>query len=207
MMLLTIFSYFLISILGLLVLLLVLPVEYVLKGSKEEEGFLQFKLCWIFRLAGFQLDYDTDKGFRSSIILLGMTKEFKFKKDPESPKKPKEQDMSKWMDRNALKKFIGFMGKVFRHIKPEKFELAGRVGFENPYHTGLLSAAVHSVHIPGCSIKPVFDDQVIEGRLLIQGRMILAVLALMAIQLLLSGPVRNIVFKKRKENKSYVQFR
>jgi hypothetical protein len=56
----------------------------------------------------------------------------------------------------------------------------GRYGFEDPYYTGLACAVINCTAPHGdkynINLTPVFDDEIIEGNYIIEGRIVPAVL-------------------------------
>ncbi|WP_160317184.1 DUF2953 domain-containing protein [Oxobacter pfennigii] len=119
-------------------------------------------------------------------------------------RKKKNKKASVKITKELIKKLLSAIGEAFVHIKPKVFQAEGKIGFDDPYHTGILSAFVCSLPLRhegfNVNIEPVFDREVMEGKLVIQGRIIPAVLIWIALKLLISRPVRNILFKERKKN-------
>ena len=88
--------------------------------------------------------------------------------------------------------------KVARHVMPVRLEGEVTFGFDDPYRTGqLLSAAalLYPVYRDRIRITPVFDREVLEGELKLEGRIRLAVLLGAAVRLGMDRNFRKLVRK------------
>ena len=86
--------------------------------------------------------------------------------------------------------------KVARHVMPVRLEGEVTFGFDDPYRTGqLLSAAalLYPVYRDRIRITPVFDREVLEGELKLEGRIRLAVLLGAAVRLGMDRNFRKLV--------------
>lgn len=86
--------------------------------------------------------------------------------------------------------------KVVRHVMPARLEGEVTFGFDDPYRTGqLLSAAalLYPVYRDRIRITPVFDREVLEGELKLEGRIRLAVLLGAAVRLGMDRNFRKLV--------------
>lgn len=86
--------------------------------------------------------------------------------------------------------------KVVRHVMPVRLEGEVTFGFDDPYRTGqLLSAAalLYPVYRDRIRITPVFDREVLEGELKLEGRIRLAVLLGAAVRLGMDRNFRKLV--------------
>ncbi|HOQ38069.1 MAG TPA: DUF2953 domain-containing protein [Acetivibrio sp.] len=215
--LLMILGYVIIALIFLLTLIMIVPIEFKIHGEKYEKVFLKARVILFkgligghFKLAGnekMQI-YATVFGFKKRIEV---DKFKKLKSDKEKPKRKEKKrekiDFQKYLEPDFIECALISLKKVLRHIKPRKFIIEGRVGFEDPYVTGLMCAVLNVFYEvlkkANISIKTVFDDEVLEGRCLIQGRVIPAYIAYIALRLYFSGPVRIKQNHKFKEVKSY----
>lgn len=86
--------------------------------------------------------------------------------------------------------------KVARHVMPVRLEGEVTFGFDDPYRTGqLLSAAalLYPVYRDRIRVTPVFDREVLEGELKLEGRIRLAVLLGAAVRLGMDRNFRKLV--------------
>ena len=86
--------------------------------------------------------------------------------------------------------------KVVRHVMPARLEGEVTFGFDDPYRTGqLLSAAalLYPVYRDRIRVTPVFDREVLEGELKLEGRIRLAVLLGAAVRLGMDRNFRKLV--------------
>ena len=86
--------------------------------------------------------------------------------------------------------------KVVRHVMPVRLEGEVTFGFDDPYRTGqLLSAAalLYPVYRDRIRVTPVFDREVLEGELKLEGRIRLAVLLGAAVRLGMDRNFRKLV--------------
>lgn len=86
--------------------------------------------------------------------------------------------------------------KVVRHVMPARLEGEVTFGFDDPYRTGqLLSAAalLYPVYRDRIRVTPVFDREVLEGQLKLEGRIRLAVLLGAAVRLGMDRNFRKLV--------------
>ncbi|HPD00160.1 MAG TPA: DUF2953 domain-containing protein [Acetivibrio sp.] len=216
--LLLIFGYVIMALILLLVLIMVVPVEFKIHGEKFEKTFLRARVIWFKGLLGFHFRLADTEKMQMYVSVFGLKKKIdahlfnKFKGDKEKPER-KEKDKRKKYSRNYIESdflrcALISIKKVLRHIKPRKFTIEGRVGFEDPYVTGLVCAVLNMFYYElkkaNINVNTVFDDEVLEGRCLIQGRVVLAYMAYIALRLYFSRPVRIKQDQKFEEVKSYV---
>lgn len=63
--------------------------------------------------------------------------------------------------------------RLLKFLKPKKFQLRTRFGFEDPYHTGQALALLSVIYpfVGGqLSVEPDFEERVMEGELFIKGK-------------------------------------
>jgi len=92
-----------------------------------------------------------------------------------------------------------FTSKLIKHIKPKVFRVSGRLGFEDPYDTGMTAAVLSTFGMAinrYVDIRPVFTEEVVEGSFAIRGRVVLAFLLFISMKLLLSRSGRRAVFNR-----------
>lgn len=210
MIILEILGYILVALLVLLVLILVLPLEFRLYGQKQEETFFKASVILFKGVVVFQFLKAFSEQARMCVSIFCFKKNIKTHKV--SKKKNKKEKLKKdgsrnYLEPNFLKCALKCLTKVLNHIKPKKFEIEGRVGFEDPYVTGIVCAVLNVLYQElkkaNIKVRTVFDEEIFEGKCLIQGRVVLAYIAFIALRLYLSRPVRIKQKSELKEVKSY----
>jgi hypothetical protein len=210
-----------IFILILLAALLFIPFNYLFAGRKYETASVRSSVGWIFGLV--KLTYKKSLYSKGIVALqvCGLTFNLKpVKKAIESESKEKNQKKARKRNekknesqsslRFLDKSFINLVFKAFiellDHIKPKQFYLEGRFGFEDPYYTGITSAFLNILHPKlqqyRINARAVFDEEVLEGKLFISGRIVLVKAAVIALKLYFNKNFRNVL--KPKEEKLYV---
>lgn len=193
-------------------LVIFVPYEYRIMGKKLEATYVKGSIIWLF--GGVSINFRKSIPQKAEIFL----RLFGFRKDISgnpNKKRNKESDIQKkkeenkesegyrvFLKTNVLKAIWSFVARIMKNIAPRKLYIKARVGFEDPALTGLLYGIQHiytndskqyQIHI-----HPVFEDEVIEGRFLIRGKIWLPYLILVLVRLLGSKPFRNIWMKKIK---------
>lgn len=191
-------------------LILFVPFKYNILARKYESTIFRAKVSWFF--GAIELIYSKEVGTRSKFWL--KLSAFKINIKNKKPQKIKAKKDAEKKERNSArflnKDFIACMIKAFleliNHIKPNKFRLEGRFGFEDPYYTGIALASYNILypHLKKYDINTcaVFDEDVLEGVLSINGRLIVARVLIIALKTYFNRNVRTIL--KSKEEKEYV---
>jgi len=203
-------AWVLLAILALFILILLIPINYDLRGYWQEKfsgivkigiGPLQGLIKWasdgnnIFalQLAGITLmkkplDKNTEKKEK---------REKKEKKKEPTPakkeKRAKGRDIFDFFDKNLIKAGFRMVGDILRHSSPQVMELKGVWGFDDPYYTGVL-AALKTV-IPGIHVEPDFTKEVRDLKVLVQGRIRPATLIFYGLRFIVSSAAR-LMWKK-----------
>lgn len=92
--------------------------------------------------------------------------------------------------------------KFFIMIKPRKVRINGTVGLKNPEQTGYMCAVVGMVSPffkNGIQITPDFEQFIIDGKVLIKGRIFLFVLLIIGIKAFFDKNIRKVIEMFRKE--------
>lgn len=90
---------------------------------------------------------------------------------------------------------------LFKHILPGRLKGNIRFGFEDPYYTGQVLAAVspfYGIYARDVTIVPVFDEKVLEGGLCIRGHIRAATVLWAGIRILMNKNFRRLLRKWRK---------
>lgn len=209
-----------ILVLSLLAVILFIPVGYSFAGAKaDDSASVRARISLFFGLVGIVFRKSFFSKGKVELRVLGLKfgintdrkasegeKKITEKEKKEKKEKRKGANLSAVFDKNLRKTFINAFIKVFNHIKPRHFYLEGRFGFEDPYYTGIALAAIN---ILGPALKQyrinaraVFDDEILEGKMLLSGRVVIYKLAFIALKLYLDKNVRRAL--KPKEEKAYV---
>ena len=190
----------------MLALLLSAPIKYCIIGQKQEMSYGKIKVSWLWGSIKAVYIYDSQTGFNRDIKLLGKSTSFSRRKENADASKKKRFAFEYLMDTALLKKIIHFLKEAVKHIKPQTFVVDGKIGLDNPYATAIAIGIISMINLPSVNIQPIFDEEIIEGHLKIQGKMIIGMLLMLFIKFLIAKPVRNIVIKliKNKGEKSYV---
>ena len=195
---------------GLLPLLLILtmPVVYRVSAVKQETLSGEAKINWLGNGLVIACRYDSQNGLHKDIKLFGIKLGFTGKPDkkPEIAPKKRRLPLRRLWGKTLLQSTIRFLAAIFKHLRPQTFRVAGRIGLDDPYQTAMMISLVSLLRLSDVSIEPVFDEEVFTGSLLIQGRLIIGVAVILFIKFLITRPVRKALIKwvKNKEEKSYV---
>lgn len=128
---------------------------------------------------------------------------FKFTADSICDKLVAAKDKAAWfwqfLNEEPAKKALAFIklqcGSLFRHLKPKKFQLTLRFGFEDPAMTGQVLAAVSMFYGWYCEhvdLYPDFEQTVLEGNIYIKGRIRAFSLLIIGVKLLLNRNLRKV---------------
>lgn len=194
-----------ISLIMLLAMLLIAPIKYCIVGQRQERSYGEIKVSWLW---GVEVcySYDSQAGFNNYIKLLCKKISFHGRKNKAAAAKKKNFDFKYLLDKAFLKKAIKFFKDMVDHIKPQTFVLNGKIGLDNPFNTAMAIGMLSLLDMPGVTIEPIFDEEILEGKLEIRGEVVIGIVLMMFIKFLITQPVRNIVIKliKNKGEKSYV---
>ncbi len=225
MILISILSTILIAFLILLLVVCCIPFEYSFSGQKHETYFLEGKIGWFFGglKAGIALEFNKPLafslqllGFHVSPVNVRKTK-IKVKKEKDHPVKKekrtkvRELHITEFLTKELFTAIYQFAGAILKHMKPRTLLIHGSIGFEEPYYTGIFWGGLNMLYPLlkdfDIQIIPIFHEEKLEGRFIIQGKIIIGIFILLGIKLLLSKPGRNIIMnliKNKKEAKAYV---
>lgn len=218
---------FLLAILGCVLLsiglfltaIIFIPYNYYAAGENLDLPQLQGSVSWLF--GGIKISFNRRSKQNSEIILtiFGFKKKVKIRPKSASAKENLKIDMNdiknrktrrshkhtnffKYIKRDIVEKAITSLLKILKHCLPKRLSVDTRIGFNNPFYTGLLSAftSQSSVWLKkyDINIQPVFEEEIIEGRFLIGGQIWLPYLILVMIGFLITKPIRNIFISQLK---------
>ncbi len=208
---LAILGYILAALFIILTLILIVPFEFKVDAQKNEITFIKAKVLWFFGAFGFHFTKVYSQKFIMYIRVFCFKKRINIskanKKEIKVERKPKEKDnYINYMEPEFLKCALNCMKKALKHIKPKRLEIEGRLGFEDPYITGIACAVLNVFHqefkMTNINVNTVFDEEVFEGKGLIKGRVVLVYMAYIALRLYLSRPDKINQKPKFKEVRS-----
>jgi hypothetical protein len=202
------------SLLCGVLLLLVCPCQYFIEGNKQENlwGFLAVQVGFL----KLRLTREKDGNGRSELWVLGRrlrTVQENKKKIVEKKKEKAGKQRRRFFSRLGLSVRRGLLEretfgliselgtKVWSKIRPRSFTLKGRVGFADPYYTGLLAAVLYVVSPENIDLDLDFSRPVGEFTLQIEGQVFLSVLMYYFLRFLLVYPLRSKVWSKLKWGK------
>ena len=111
----------------------------------------------------------------------------------------KDKILSYIQDENhkkAFQKVLKELRRMLKKIKPKKLQGNVEFGFEDPYITGrvLAFASIFFPFYGECiSIKPNFEENVLDGDLYLKGKIKISYFVTMGIRIILSKNVRNTI--------------
>jgi hypothetical protein len=190
-----------------------IPFSYRFSGQKDEAGIiLKGHVAWLFGGLKVKLGYSHDNGF-CSINFIGLEKgidsfkrtgknnNYKKQKNKDNTKK-KKSGLKQYFNRDILKKALECLLKILKYLKPKKFFLRARIGFDDPADTAfmceLYNIGNNILDSKNVNIYFDFENEVFEGRFLIGGSIQVFYFILVGIEFLLTRPFRNILFKNMK---------
>jgi len=170
---------FVLGVLIVLIGLLSLPFSYQAQFSSGEQTTLAALISWSGLVVGrYKLGQGVEIrvcGYRLSLSR-GSPKQAKGR-----TKKDKSRKRS-WPSID-LKALWSIVRKVIEHISPQRIEADLRFGFEDPYYTGVIGAFLYTKYGGGSvQLTPVYDEEVLEGWFLVEGRVIPAVVLYLALR-------------------------
>ena len=102
---------------------------------------------------------------------------------------------------------VGFyeLGRILKHVQPQKFEVVGIVGTEDPASVGQILAVqgmLYPWHKGNIRLEPDFEEKHIEGELHLKGRIRLGTLGICGLRILLNKNVRRLIRILRKKEEA-----
>ena len=230
MLLLSILGYILLIVGILLAAIILLPYHYQISGKKYAELEIDGtgSISWLFGGIKLIFSLSSTQNKELSIVVMGITKKLdiqekeqkksgqadsKHPKDTKSAKSKKKSNFGTYFKKDIIEKAFSLVLKILKHCSPQTLSIHARIGFYDPIYTGFVCALNSQLCVwinkYDISIQPVFDEEVIEGRFSIGGRIWLPYLILVVIGFLLSKPIRNIWLSKitiKRKNKGGPQY-
>jgi hypothetical protein len=194
---------------------LFVPFRYSVVARKHEDTNIKANGSWLFGLVGITFFKKFGNKSKLHVRLLQIRIEINKRKNMKLSPKTDSKDLKNdkktrirgsFLDKDFLKPAIKALKELFYHIKPRRFKLEGRYGFEDPFYTGIALASFNIIQPLftnyDVNVCPVFEEEIFEGNFLIKGRLILIAVVVIAIKTIFNKNLRKILFSK--EEKAYV---
>ncbi|MEQ8174189.1 MAG: hypothetical protein ABRQ26_03885 [Syntrophomonadaceae bacterium] len=203
--------YILGAFLLILASLLLLPWRFGLQAENQPALEIKAELEWAFGTFGFRASYGSG-GFNSQVVIFGFARHLSSDKKEtavdtasEKPKrKPRRGALSDYLNRSMIASLILLLRRLIKALHLD-VNLSGRYGFEEPDITAITTLLIGFLGGSAINLKPDYSRGILDIRGYVRGRVIVARILVIAVQFLLSKPVRaiwrpNITIKrKRKE--------
>lgn len=208
--------YILLFILGLVMLLLLIPVNYSGQVITAEGLKAEVVVGWAWKLFGINAEMEgeavavTLRIFNRRIYRIKNGKaaeeEEVIEELPENKEKAQKQkkdfSIKDIANRAFIEEIIEYFKRVVGILKPKYLHLYGTYGFEDPSITGILCGATGIINamIPHARINlnPDFTREVIDLDIRAEGSMTAGSLVYQTIRTLFKRPVRKIWFRRKK---------
>jgi hypothetical protein len=97
-------------------------------------------------------------------------------------KKKRGSGLLKILDRDLRIRGMALVGDLLRILKPDRLELNGKIGFDEPHLTGWLAALCHSLKYSSKStlinIEPNWEEEHYDLNFLLEGRVMIGLIIL-----------------------------
>lgn len=208
---------------SIVLFVLVCPCHYFIKVNKQEKlwgvlaihvSFLKLRLCkekkgspWleVYLLDQKLIDVQRRDGGRDNKERLSKAKIFQKKKEKVEKRRRKflsSSELFVWkefLERETFSLLMELCKKAWSEMRPIDLSLKGRIGFADPYYTGLLAAVLFAFTRENIALELDFSQAICEFALQIEGRIYLIVLIYYFLRSLLTYPLRSIVWGRLKK--------
>lgn len=125
-------------------------------------------------------------------------------KEENNEKEKSIKELLNLLDRGMLSSFIELCIKIMRQFKPRYFKIWGRLGFTDPYYTGLLAAALAGIpRVEQIEVETDFSGEVREMMFQVKGKFIVGVLFYYILKVIFTSSLKSVVWTLIKNKKSY----
>lgn len=205
--------YLLIFIFGFIVSFVIIPFEYDLNTKIDEKISADVTLSFFAKFIKIMVTYE-EGGKLLLIKLMGLCiirKKIKraSKKNEKGKveKKNSNFNIRDYIQGEFVNDLINYFKDIINIIKPKRIKIDGVYGFEDPSLTGIFCGIIPLVSnlIPKSDInlQPVFDDEIIDIKCEIHGRISLLVAAIKTLKFVLKKNNRQKIFNKLKKSETY----
>lgn len=205
--------WLLLALLLLVLLILALAVDYRVKAkARDDEVEFTAVLSWAGVLKG---SYTLGEDLRVKVagfpvrtdVVTSRKKKVQHKSESEVKKDVAKKKSKRSGFPLGIRQALGLAKDLLRYLRPRTLQADLEVGFDDPYHTGLMMALAYTVlgQARGVKITPVFDEAVLSGSFLMEGRvrpLALVVIALRTFGPVFLGNIKRKFTKKREETQS-----
>ncbi|MGE5631832.1 MAG: DUF2953 domain-containing protein [Caulobacteraceae bacterium] len=207
----------LLTVLGLIVLLLVIPFNYSGQVLVSEGYKVRCSFGWAWKALNIIADVedeDVDVSlhvFNKRVYKLksGRTaaKEDQGKTEEEKQKKKEKKekrgfDIRDFTKKELIEEIFEYIKRIIRIAKPKYMHLYGTYGFDDPSLTGMISGIVGIIRglVPDAKLHltPVFDEEIFDLDFRAEGSVAVGSIAYQTVRTALKKPIRKILFKKKK---------
>jgi hypothetical protein len=203
----------LLALIGLCLLFLIIPIRYKLDGGYLEHLWLNFNLrCSPLLVVRGNLKSSPDQALHLQFVLMGIPitlnpekweKTDKEKKKKKHHKKKSRSHFLSIIDRDLRIRGMALVGDLLSILKPDKLEITGKIGFDEPHLTGWLAALCHSLKYCCKStlinIEPSWEEEHYDLNILLEGRIMTGLIMLKVAGFAIGRWYHN-TFSSRKEN-------
>ncbi len=193
-----------------LVAMLFVPVKYLISGKIDDDNQICIRVFWLFKL--FKAVICFHNSIKPETVFIVFSHRMKTDEDKLKEKKPtgekkkkpgkkrKKVHPAQVLNDEMLKSVNVLLSDLLQFFKPKRFVLRGRLGFIDPYRTGMLCCFLCNfddlMQRSGIDIDAIFDREVFEANLEIEGKLTAAALLWIFIKFALSKQVRAIILSQ-----------
>ncbi|NMM63356.1 DUF2953 domain-containing protein [Clostridium sp. P21] len=201
-------------ILSLLILVMFVPFKYNLNSHINEIVKIEGIILWMFNL--FKIKILQEENLKitffigNKVIYVISEKENleseEVKPDNKKVTESKTTNIKDFIKKKFISCVLSYFKDMLKIIKPDEIRIKGVYGFDDPCITGLLCGFIPIISqiIPHSDINlnPVFDDDVINIKTSICGKVFLFLIAFKTLKFVLKKDIRKILLKKSKTSET-----
>lgn len=189
MLILNILSVTLLILLGLCLLFLIVPIRYKVDGGYLNHFWFNINLrCSPLIMVRGSLKNSPEEALYLQLVILGIPITLhpeKWKKKEKTEEKDNKSG-SRFMsiiDRDLRVRGIALVSDLLHILKPDRLEIKGRIGFDEPHLTGWLAALYYSLKHSSCGntsidIEPIWEEEHYDLNFLLEGRVMTGLILL-----------------------------
>ncbi|MEN8908001.1 MAG: DUF2953 domain-containing protein [Clostridiales bacterium] len=193
-----IFTIIILFCLFLIIILITLPIKYSIILNKFNNLSMNTNISLFLGLLKLNISKNSNTNFKTRITLFGF--KFTLKKDITKTKTLKENrkrntknmNFTSFLNYNFINSILKNTKKIIQHILPNKLVLKAKIGFEDPYLTGILNAYYYILmdlfKDYNISLNTVFDDEIIEIKLFVKGKIYLIMIFYLIVKIIINIP-------------------
>jgi hypothetical protein len=194
MLILNILGITLLALIGLCLLFLIVPIRYKLDGGYAGLLWLNLELrCSPLIIVRGTIKSSPQAKQSVQLIILGIPitmhpEKWKSKKEkPEKEKKAQRKSKNRFgllkiIDRDLRVRGMALAGDLLRILKPDKLEVNGKIGFDEPHLTGWLAAICLSLQFcctnTMINVEPFWEEEHYDLSFLLEGRLMIGLILL-----------------------------